>query len=257
MPNIPEGIPRKLLPIIFVIDTSGSMYGDLIASVNEAMADTLDVLRDVAEENADAEVLIGALSFSTGCKWLTNGLLTSEDFYWNPVEAAGMTDLGAALNELNNQMSRTKLFANQKGYNRPVLIFMSDGFPNDDWEKSLAAIKENKWFKNSIKIGMAIGDDADEDVLVSVIGDKEGLINVHNPAQLKSMIKAISLSASKIGSVSRPVSASDSAAKDILVDATFGEDDVDTNFDNTPTSSATSDNTDSDDSEGGWDDGGW
>ncbi len=263
MPGNDFELVKKLLPIIFVIDTSGSMSGTYIASVNEAMEDTLDTLKAVAEENADAEVLIGALSFSTGCKWLTNGLLTSDDFYWNPVDATGLTDLGAALDELNKKMSRSAFFANKVGYNRPVLIFMTDGFPNDDWEKALDRIKQNKWFVNSIKVGIAIGADADQDVLIKVIGDREGLIEVNNQVQLKNMIKKISLSASKIGSVSRPPEAG-SAAKDIVKDATSDEDDVITNFDDdndqfgnpvTPTSDTA--DTSVPDPDGGWDDGGW
>lgn len=261
MPGNDFEIVKKLLPIIFVIDTSGSMSGTYIASVNEAMKDTLDTLKAVAEENADAEVLIGALSFSTGCKWLTNGLLTSEDFFWNPVDATGLTDLGAALDELNQKMSRSALFANKVGYNRPVLIFMSDGFPGDDWEAALTRINANKWFANSIKVGIAIGDEADRDVLAQVIGDREGLIEVNDQVQLKNMIKAISLSASKIGSVSRPPEAGN-AAKDIIKDATSDQDDVTTNFNDdddqngyytTPDPNPTP----IDPPAGGWDDGGW
>ena len=45
MPDIreQEKIARKLLPIIYVLDTSGSMDGDRIAAVNAAMNETMDV----------------------------------------------------------------------------------------------------------------------------------------------------------------------------------------------------------------------
>lgn len=47
MPDIreQEAIARKLLPIIYVLDTSGSMSGDRIAAVNSAMNETMEVLR--------------------------------------------------------------------------------------------------------------------------------------------------------------------------------------------------------------------
>ena len=46
MPNINETVEvaRKVLPVIYVLDTSGSMMGERITAVNEAMRETMEVV---------------------------------------------------------------------------------------------------------------------------------------------------------------------------------------------------------------------
>ncbi len=264
MPNPNEAMPKKLLPIIYVIDASGSMEADgNITKVNEAIKDTMDILKEKAAENADAEILIGALKFATGAEWVFDGLLSTDDFYWNDIQAGGMTYLGDALEKLNAKMSRSEFFADKIGYKCPVVIFMSDGYPNDpgdSWRKSLEKIRQNKWFANSIKIAMAVGGDADTNVLIEVIGNNpEGLIEIKNTEKLKELIVAVSLTASKIGSVSRPQDAGN-AGSEIARIAVQGDDSfgAEVNPDNIVADpivpdSGTSDGFDN----GGFDDGGW
>ena len=104
MPNISETveIARRVLPIIYVIDSSGSMSGEKIASVNEAMRDSIELLRDISAKNPDAEVKVGVLRFASGAEWI-KPLTSLDDFFWNDLKAGGVTDLGSALNELNKK----------------------------------------------------------------------------------------------------------------------------------------------------------
>ena len=211
-----EKLARKLLPIIYVVDTSGSMQGDKIASVNNAMEETMQVLKDVSASNPDAETRVGVLTFSSGTKWFTNGIVSLEEYYWNNIDAGGVTDLGDAIKELNKRMSRSDLLSADDGvgYNVPVLIFMTDGQPTDNWEKELnKALAENKWFKASTKIGIAIGDDADTEVLKKVVGNVEAIIKVTDNETLKKLIKVVSVSASLVNSKSRVNSEQDTATE--------------------------------------------
>lgn len=213
-------IPKKLLPLIYVIDTSGSMQGERIATVNEAMHECEEVLKEKVSEIPDAEIKIGALKFSSGAQWVTkSGLVSLEDFYWNAVQAAGVTDLGEALKELDSKLSRSAFLVSETGYCLPVIIFMSDGGPTDDWKKALDNInKNNKWFKSARKIAVAIGDAADKDVLSELVGNKEAVVQANDLEALKSLIVAISVSSTMLGSGSRLLGdAADGAA--ILGDA--------------------------------------
>lgn len=208
MPDIRnEGLPKKVLPILYVIDTSGSMAGDKIATVNEAMHECEEILREKAGENADAEIKIGALKFSSGAQWVTkSGLVALEDFYWNDVDADGMTDLGAAIKELDAKLSRNAFLVSDTGFCLPVLIFMSDGGPNDDWERPLRnANAHNKWFQRARKIAIAIGDDADKDVLRQLVGNVEAVVQANDLNALKNLIVRVSVSASMMASSSRMV----------------------------------------------------
>lgn len=265
MPAIPE-LQKKLLPIIYVIDSSGSMDADgNMTKVNEAIKDTMDILKAKAAENADAEILVGALKFATGSEWVFNGLLSTDDFYWNDIQAGGMTYLGDALEKLNAKMSRSEFFADKIGYKCPVLIFMSDGYPNDpgdSWKKSLEKIRQNKWFKNSIKIAMAVGSDADVNVLTEVVDNNpEGVIVIEETDKLKDLIVAVSLTASKIGSVSRPQDAGN-AGSEIAKIAIQGDEGTGAvinpdNIDVEPSIALDSVNTGDSFDNGGFDDGGW
>jgi len=214
MPKIEDATApaRKILPIIYVIDTSGSMAGTRIAAVNQAMSETIDVLKDVSAKNPTAELKIGVLQFASGASWVTNEdeLVFMDDFYWNDLTAGGITDLGAAMNELHKKMSRTSLFKSEVGFKVPVLIFMSDGGPTDDYKSALKKITDNNnWFKISTKICIAIDEDSDVEVLneIAGCGDKakgrESVIQVSDMETLKKLIRVVSVTASMIGAKSR------------------------------------------------------
>ena len=205
MPSTDGVIIKKVLPIIYVIDTSGSMSGERLATVNAAMRECEQVLRDKASDSPDNELKIGALTFSSGAEWLTKtGLVSLEDFYWNDAKAGGVTDLGAALNELNDKLSRSAFLKSETGCCVPVIIFMSDGCPTDSWEKSLAKISaENRWFASARKIAIAIGEDADTDILKKLVGNVEAVVRSNDLETLQKLIVAVSASASMLAGKSR------------------------------------------------------
>lgn len=216
MPRITETVEvaRKVLPIIYVIDTSGSMAGEKIASVNEAMNETMEVLKDVSAKNPDAEVKVGVLQFSSGAKWTTKGLLFMEDFYWNDLKAGGVTDLGSALEELDKKLTKNEFLVSDTGFCVPVILFMSDGGPTDDWEKALKNVNvNNKWFMHATKIGIAVGEDADRQVLAKVVGNTEAVIGVNDIETLKMLIKVASVTASMVNSKSRTTADEGSAVE--------------------------------------------
>ena len=237
MPNVNETVEvaRKVLPIIYVLDTSGSMAGERIASVNEAMNETLEVLRDVSEKNPDAEIKIGVLKFSTNAEWVTNGLVFMDDFYWNDLQAGGVTDFGAALKELNSKLSRSEFLVSDTGFCVPVLMFMSDGQPTDNYQKALDEINAtNKWFKYATKIAIAVGEDADRGALEKIAGNKEAVVAVDDVVTLKALIKVASVTASMINSKSRTTAESNNAVeiiKQTQVELGDEADKLDTNFD--------------------------
>lgn len=231
MPNTDAApVARKVLPIIYVLDTSGSMSGEKIAKVNEAMNETFDVLKEISADNADAEVKINVLSFSSGAEWIYPSLISLEDYYWNDLNAGGLTDIGDALNELNDKLSRSSMLVSSTGFCIPVIIFMSDGAPTDNWEKALLEINQtNKWFSHATKIAFAVGDDADKEVLGRVVGrltkdgnivpNSEAVIQTKDVETLKKLIKVVSTTASMVNSKSRTTSADNNIAKEIVEQA--------------------------------------
>lgn len=212
-----ESIPRRKMTLFFMIDTSGSMLGSKIGSVNDAIENVLPMIGEISDENPDAEINVAALEFSTGTRWLYSEPKEAKEFIWQQVQAEGLTSLGEACRELNSKLSRNGGFmSSPSGCFAPAIILLSDGGPTDDFEGGLKNLKNNSWFKNAIKIAIAIGDDADKEVLKQFTGSVEAVITVHNIDALKQMIRIIAVTSSQIGSKS--TSAADSTKQEQVIE---------------------------------------
>ena len=198
--------PRKIMTLFYIVDTSGSMSGDKIGSVNSAMEEAITVdLPDISTANDDAEIRVAIMQFSSGCSWITpaSGPIGIGDVIWTDLHANGLTDLGAACTELDKKLSRNEFLESQTGAYAPVILLFSDGGPTDNWEKGLEQLKKNNWFKHAIKIAIAIGDDADKAVLSTFTGSTESVISVNDKHTLKALIRKVSVRASEFQSHSK------------------------------------------------------
>lgn len=199
-----EAVSRPLLPIIFVLDTSGSMSGQPISMLNHAMEEVKNILERFASSNSDALLKIGVLQMSSGARWMQpQGLEEFEDFVYSPLKAGGLTDMGAALLELDSKLSRKTFLLSTTGWCKPVIIFMTDGQPTDNWEEPLKNLKaNNSWYKNSIKIGFAVGDGADVKVLSEIVGNSEAVIQVDELETFNILLQKVAINSAMIGSKS-------------------------------------------------------
>lgn len=204
MPFLDDVAPvaRKTMTLFFMVDKSGSMYGQKIGAVNDAVTNVLPIISDLSDANADAEIKVAAMEFSNGVDWLYSTPKAANEFIWQDVDAGGLTSLGAACLELNSKLSRSGFMQTASGSFAPVIILMSDGEPTDDYLGGLGALKANNWFKNAIKIAIAIGDDANTDTLAQFTGSKEAIFYVHNIEALKQVIRIVAVTSTQIGSKS-------------------------------------------------------
>ncbi|WP_304428654.1 VWA domain-containing protein [uncultured Duncaniella sp.] len=214
------------MTLFFLIDTSGSMSGNKIGAVNDAIVNVLPMLEDISSSNPDAEIKVAALEFSNGTKWLYNEPKSVEDFKWIDVQAGGLTSLGEACLELNSKLSRSGYMKSASGSYAPAIILLSDGGPTDNFDGGLQTIQGNNWFKNAIRIAIAIGDDADLDVLARFTGNSEAVIKVQNIDALKQIIRIVAVTSSQIGSKSS--SAGDTSKQDqVIKDVNQAVDNID------------------------------
>ncbi|WP_300700569.1 VWA domain-containing protein [uncultured Phocaeicola sp.] len=214
------------MTLFFLIDTSGSMSGNKIGAVNDAIVNVLPMLEDISSSNPDAEIKVAAMEFSNGTKWLYNEPKSVEDFKWIDVQAGGLTSLGEACLELNSKLSRSGYMKSASGSYAPAIILLSDGGPTDNFDGGLQTIQGNNWFKNAIRIAIAIGDDADLDVLARFTGNSEAVIKVQNIDALKQIIRIVAVTSSQIGSKSS--SAGDTSKQDqVIKDVNQAVDNID------------------------------
>lgn len=169
MPRIKDWveIPRRVLTVFFVLDVSGVMSGSRIAVLNHAMTAAVAALKELDRRSVDVQIKIAVLTYSSGCTWLNpDGPESPEDFVWEDLQAGGMSDLGAALRELNDKLSRKAYMNNIEGNCMPVFVFVTCRGATDNYEAELRKLQKNNWFRHAAKIGFAMGDESNIDTAI-------------------------------------------------------------------------------------------
>lgn len=199
-------LASRPLHFFWLVDCSGSMYGEKIGTVNHAIQSTIPEMADAAKDNPNAQLMVRTLKFSTGASWVTPDPVNIEDFAWNDLDAGGVTDLGKAFELLAAQLTIPPMTDRALP---PVIVLLSDGQPTDDYKKGLDKLLHLPWGKKAVRIAISIGQDADDDVLQEFTGNRELVLQANNPQALVKMIKWASTAASL-------VSAPESRPKDVL-----------------------------------------
>ena len=204
-----ESIPRRTMHLFFLADVSGSMRGAKIGAVNDAIRNVLPIVSEISDNNPDAEIKIAALTFSDGTMWVYNEPKAAADFEWIDQNANGGTDLGEACIDLEQVLHKTEKggwMSSGSGSFAPVFILLSDGGPTDDYLRGIEILRRNNWFKAGIKVAIAIGEDADYNVLEKFAGER--VIRVHDIETLKKVIRVVVITSSQVGSSSASASTS-------------------------------------------------
>lgn len=200
-----EGIAKQELNLIFIIDKSGSMYGEKIAAVNNAIRDIVSIMPEIQDDTADANIKISALTFSDYAEWIYPEPRSVDDFKWQDISVDGGTNFSDAYDKLTDYMIKKSKGGQMPdlGGVAPILILMTDGVPTSlDWEEHLNILKKRGWFKVALKYALAIGEQNEEimNVLSSFTGNIETVLKVYTAEALRKVIKVIAVTASKVKS---------------------------------------------------------
>ena len=199
------------LHFFWIADCSGSMKGAKIQTLNFAIKDCIPEMARVADENPNAQVLVRAVKFSNGAAWHVSTPTLVHDFKWGDLEAEGLTDLGAALRMVGDELKMQPQGPMTDRALPPVLVLISDGQPTDDWAAGLKALMDQPWGKKAVRIAVAIGEDAAQEVLQKFIGNPDiKVLAANNPEALVAHIKWVSTAVLK--SASSPASTTKDAS---------------------------------------------
>jgi uncharacterized protein YegL len=196
-------LATRPLHFIWMADCSGSMAIDgKIQSLNTAIKEAIPNMQAVADENPNAQVLVRAIKFSSGAQWHVSQPTDIADFKWDDLTAEGVTDMGKALSMVADQLRIPPMTERALP---PVLVLISDGQPTDDYAGGLKALMDEPWGRKAVRIAIAIGEDADREVLQKFIGNPElKALQANNPEALVKYIKWVSTAVLK--SASSPAS---------------------------------------------------
>ena len=182
-----EEIPGSLQPVFLFLDTSGSMIGRRIDMLNQSIVELLGFLSEMQENIPEICIKVAVLEYSSGCRWMTSGLVPVRELIWDNLHAGGLTDFGETLTELEYQLSRRAMLKSDTGCKAPMIIFTTDGVPRDEWVYPMDRLWKNKWYQTAVKMAVAIGDAPDQKILEKLVGNRELVLMANDASEIHSV----------------------------------------------------------------------
>lgn len=144
----------KPLPVILLLDTSGSMSGSKIDLLNDACSRMVKKLKE--EATKEVKVALTIITFgSNGVKLVTNPPHQDVSKYeWQNLCSDGNTPMGTALKMAKDliedkETTPSRIFT-------PLVVLVSDGEPTDRWEQHLEAFIGNGRSSKCNRLAMGI-----------------------------------------------------------------------------------------------------
>lgn len=190
--TVPKARP---LPVILILDGSGSMYGEKIASLNSAINEMIESFKSLSAKEVD--INLGIITFGATVDNPIQ-LQSVKNIGQIHLEANGGTPMGTAL-RMAKDMIEDKDIIPSKGY-RPAVVLVSDGKPNDSWQEPMQAfIKEGRTAKCD-RFAIAIdgnGEQADRSVLNMFLeGTENHLYEASDASKIKDCFRQVTMSVS-------------------------------------------------------------
>lgn len=157
------------LPVFLLLDVSGSMSGTKIDTLNQCVK---EMIKDFQNERmSEVALKLCVITFGGNGAQLHTPLSLLKDIEFENLKASGMTPMGAALTMASNIIN-DKEQVSGKGY-RPIVVLVSDGYPNDRWEEPLNEFVTGKRTSKCEKWALGIGDGYDANMLQKFLGDTD------------------------------------------------------------------------------------
>ncbi|MEB3176489.1 MAG: VWA domain-containing protein [Synechococcus sp.] len=165
-PNV--RLSNRPLHFIYLCDCSGSMAAQgKMQALNQAIRQSLPGMADVARQNPEARVLVRVVQFADQASWHLSDPTPVQELHWRDLQAGGITAMGQALELVAAALHSPPMEARALP---PVLVLISDGQPTDDFDAGLALLMQQPWAQKAVRLAIAMGHDADLDVLQQFIG---------------------------------------------------------------------------------------
>lgn len=180
--------PRPL-PLILLLDVSGSMQGEKIAALQAAVR---ELVQDLAQaRQPQGEVHLATITFADGV--VDGPLVPAAQAVVPDLSASGRTSMGAALERLKTLLDDRGLVP-ARAYT-PTVVLVSDGQPTDHFDRALKELLASERAGRATRMALAIGEDADLDVLRRFVSNPEiPVIRAGEVARIRDFFRWVSFS---------------------------------------------------------------
>jgi uncharacterized protein YegL len=196
---------KRDLHFFWLVDSSGSMTGQKIMSLNFAIQEAIPEMRRAAQGNTSDRVLVHVVRFASDVEWMTNKPVPLSEFHWTDIKAGGETTMGAAIASVADRLAELQK-QQESRYVPPVLILITDGLPTDAeaYKESLRRLMDLEFGKKATRLAVAIGDDANFGYLQDFIANPElSPLQAHRTDELAALISFASTAAIEQSSTGR------------------------------------------------------
>lgn len=191
-PNKYKGLKtsEKALPIILLLDVSGSMSGNKIDILYDAVNHMVDELNQQATQ-MERTFKVAIFTFGNTVN-LHTPFTDAKDLVGNisRINASGGTPLGAVL-DLAKDMIEDKSVTLGRWY-RPAVVLVSDGYPTDSWEGNLDSFIHDGRSAKCQRFSLAI--QADLTMLRKFASQSEFCLQAENAADILKAFQFVTMS---------------------------------------------------------------
>lgn len=184
----------KTLPVVLLLDVSGSMSGEKIDNLYDATVEMINTF--VAEKVKETIIDVSIITFGDEIKLHTPFTPVSDlqKIGLNKFIASGMTPLGTAFRMAKDMLDDKTVLPSP--INTPAVVLVSDGHPNDEWKVPLHDFYASGRTQKCQKFAIAIGNDVDVDMLEKFTGDKSMVFFAERAADIASCFQIVTSSVS-------------------------------------------------------------
>ena len=182
--------PRPL-PVIVAIDKSGSMgENGKIEALNIALKEFINSVK--SEDSNMAEIQISLFSFGGDKASCDLPLKPISEIDVPTYSAAGRTPMGGVFTMLK-ELIEDKTLIPSRSY-KPTIVLLTDGIPTDAWENPMMELINDGRSSKAFRIAMAIGDDADKNMLSKFVSSPEYLVTGENARDIRKFFRFVTMS---------------------------------------------------------------
>ena len=195
--DMPAKNAGKKILVLFIVDATKSMEGPAIGQVNHALTELFSDMKSYASDNV-LNMELAIMSFSNSVKWEMQPEDINNCFSVPQINVRpGNTQYGVVYNELNKRLNKNDLLKSTGKQAPPVLVFLTDGAPVDDYKYDMEQLRKNGNFmlanRSAVIMGEGANDSDARNAVAEFTMDENMVLTTDSTEKIKDTIKLATL----------------------------------------------------------------